>query len=108
MREKVPVIEWHDRLGAYHWPGTYAAAKALGPGVQFVSVSYSFPRGAVGWLAPWRAYKRNMAFRIRNETARFQPLIGKEDPESGKPNAFIEQVNVLATETDTFVTRHNP
>lgn len=108
MRGRVPSIEWHQRLGAYHVLGIFTALKTLGPTAQVVAMDLSFPRKAVGWLAPWYIWNATIAVRLRDVTDRFQGAMGESD-EKGKPPApFMEATNDLATEADNFIARHNP
>lgn len=108
MLRVVPQIEWHQRLGAYHYQGAYAAIKTLGPTTQIVAMAFSFPRGAVSWLAPLRVMDQTLAFRLRNVTERFQKAMIELGPEGGKPVAFINELNRLVTQEDEYIASINP
>ena len=108
MRRRVPSIEWHRRLGAYHATGIFTALKTLGPTAQVVAMDLSFPRKAVGWLAPWHIWKATIAVRLRNVTDPFQAAVAELGEGNKSPQVFMDQVNKLADEADDFIARYNP
>ncbi|MBT4856900.1 hypothetical protein HON52_01800 [Candidatus Uhrbacteria bacterium] len=107
MVEVVPSIQYQDRLGAYHYAGVYSALKALGLNASVVAATMSFPRGATGWKAPWRVYGETIAIRIRDVTHIFQSAMLEEVGEGGRPTKFIEAINDLACDEDSWIITRN-